>query len=156
MDLSASEKGSRRFTCSECGVVFKSRDLIQLHVSKCPAVKSKLLLHEAQVHLQGVTEKKSINLPNDPNKDSQQIRGSHRFKTGCVDLSAPLEASQEDARSSEEDGPQMPQASTNTYTQVRTGKRGRPKKMTLEFLDRKSPSNSLNRGKSSKSSFISQ
>jgi len=138
VDLSASEKGSRRFTCSECGVVFKSRDLIQLHVSKCPAVKSKLLLHEAQVHLQGVTEKKSINLPNDSNKDSQQIRGSHRFKTGCVDLSAPLEASQDDVRSSEEDSPQMPQTSTDTYTQVRTGKRGRPKKMTLEFSDSKS------------------
>jgi len=152
VDQSAPEKGSRRFTCSECGVVFKSRDLIQLHVSKCPAVKSKLLLHEAQVHLQGVTEKESINLPNDPNKDSQQIRGSHRFKTGCVDLSAPLEASQDDARSSEEDGPQMPQSFTNTYTEVRTGKRGRPKKIALDFLDRNIHSISSNRGKSSKSS----
>ena len=155
VDVSSSEKGSRRFTCHECGIVFKSRDLIQLHVSKCPAVKSKLLLHEAQVHLQGVSEKESINLPNDPNKDSQQIRGSHRFKTGNVDLSAPLEASQDDARSSEEDGPNMPETSTitHTHTQVRTGKRGRPKKMKLEFSDIKSPSICSDRGKSFKGSL---
>ena len=59
----------RKFTCAECGVVFKSRDLIRLHVSKCPAVKTKLLLHEAQVHIQGVEEKSCINLPNDPLKE---------------------------------------------------------------------------------------
>ena len=157
VDVSASEKGSRRFTCYECGVVLKSRDLIELHVSKCPAVKSKLLLHEAQVHLQGVTEKESINLPNDPNKDSQQIRGSHRFKSGNVDLSVPLEVSQDDARSSEEDGPKMLHTSTTTHTKVCTGKgkRGRPKKITLELSDTKSPSVFSNRGKRFQSSLLS-
>ena len=155
VDVSSSEKGSRRFTCHECGIVFKSRDLIQLHVSKCPAVKSKLLLHEAQVHLQGVAEKESINLPNDPNKDSQQIRGSHRFKSGNVDLSVPLEASQDDAGSSEEDGPKMLHTSTTTHTKVCTGKgkRGRPKKITLGLSDTKSHSVFSKSGKRLQSSL---
>merc|ERR1719480_414785 len=118
VDTSASEK-ARRFTCQECGIVFRSRDLIQLHVTKCPAVKSKMLLHEAQVHLQGVEEKSCINLPNDPHKDFQQV--SQEEDTAA------------DVMSVEEDDYKMPPTSSYTITQVLSGKRGRPKKVALEI-----------------------
>jgi len=129
--VDTSSERARRFTCCDCGVVFKSRDLIRLHVSKCPAVKSKMLLHEAQVHLQGIKESSSINLPNNPDKDTQQISESELFKTGNVDLSAPHEVSQEDILSSEENGLKTSPSSSYTFTKVLTGRRGRPKKMEL-------------------------
>jgi len=118
VDTSSTEK-ARRFTCQECGVVFRSRDLIRLHVTKCPAIKSKMLLHEAQVHLQGVEEKSCINLPNDAHKDSQQVSQDE-------DTAA-------DVMPAEEDGPKMPSNSSHMITKVLYGKRGRPKKMALEI-----------------------
>ena len=129
---SAGEKG-RRFTCQECGIVFKSRDLIQLHVLKCPAVKSKMLLQEAQLHLQGVKEKSFINLPNSLSKSKQQIPMFDAV--GNDDLSATMEAPQEDAMSSEEESSNTPQTFSNSFTKFLTGKRGRPKKKKAPVLD---------------------
>ena len=65
----------RKFTCKECGLVFYSRDLIQLHVAECEAVKSRIILNQAE-GLLSRSRRTEENKMRDPSKDILTVKST--------------------------------------------------------------------------------
>ena len=116
----------RKFTCRECGLVFYSRDLIQLHVAECEAVKSRIILNQAE-GLLSRSRRTEENKKQDPSKDILTVK------------STPVVSCEETLKTDEGDKFEEPYEVTNpeSYTEIKESLDKFSSDKSMESLNKK-------------------